>query len=340
MGKWSDLPGKAKGGIIAGGITLAAIGTALGITQPWKQPAPPPDPTPQIQTQPDTPEPEQLTLTVGKEQVPCSVYEGDGWSIYLPDGWSVEKSTGGDGSHWALFPGTEAPDFNGAYLSVSRLSDGGYDGKFISASRRDGGTPVRTFYTGGAGGGWEVQYQAPEADWQDYRMLMEALARTFTVGNDKPFEKLFPAASEPEWQQVEGKTVLWMDKDGYVVDDAAEEFVREAMLQWPEAARPAFTGRYRLENLAWSGEYTCLPGREYVDVFSCQVWYQAAEGQEKAAADFLGGDQLVEDGFVKAHEQLDIYIYHDGGSVDSTRLAWGDGSDPGSSAYAAEAAAQ
>ena len=75
----------------------------------------------------------------------------------------------------------------------------------------------------------------------------------------------------PRGRRWNGDVVLWLDKDGYPVEADAEEFVEAEMLAWPSETKALFTGQYRLEDLRWSGSYTCVEGREYIDVFQFGV---------------------------------------------------------------------
>ena len=47
-----------------------------------------------------------------------------------------------------------------------------------------------------------------EEDVEAYEKTMTAMARTMTVGDDRPFASLYPMASQPEWQVVDGELVL------------------------------------------------------------------------------------------------------------------------------------
>ena len=97
-----NLSGKAKAGIIGGVVMLAAAGIGVGVWQPWNQEEEPPK-EPVNQTEPaPAPQPpaeKQLSVKVGSEDVPCTLYEGDGWSIYVPEGWTAQ----GQGANGARF---------------------------------------------------------------------------------------------------------------------------------------------------------------------------------------------------------------------------------------------
>lgn len=301
----------------AGGCLLA-LAVALGIWQPWKKPADDqPDP-PSVQEpddQPDQPQKEGPTLSVAGEKIPCTIFEGDGWSIYVPEGWTQEAEAAG-GAFVLRSGGKEQ-----ARVEVVQSSPAAYEGAYIACSaqklsdteeRRE-----RMFYSGGAEDAWEVRCQAPRAEWDAYQRLMTALARTLTVGGKRPFAELYPVASEPDWQEAEGKTVLWMDKDGYAVSDEAEKAVEAGMNAWNDSFKALHTGKYRLEDLGWAASITCLEDEAYVDVFSAGVWYGLTEagqgGISEACAD---PDRLeVKDGWYTDHAPLYVAVRHDGGIV-------------------------
>lgn len=301
----------------AGGCLLA-LAVALGIWQPWKKPADDqPDP-PSVQEpddQPDQPQKEGPTLSVAGEKIPCTIFEGDGWSIYVPEGWTQEAEAAG-GAFVLRSGGKEL-----ARVEVVQSSPAAYEGAYIACSaqklsdteeRRE-----RVFYSGGTEDAWEVRCQAPRAEWDAYQRLMTALARTLTVGGKRPFAELYPVASEPDWQEAEGKTVLWMDKDGYAVSDEAEKAVEAGMNAWNDSFKALHTGKYRLEDLGWAASITCLEDEAYVDVFSAGVWYGLTEagqgGISEACAD---PDRLeVKDGWYTDHVPLYVAVRHDGGIV-------------------------
>ena len=216
--------------IIAGSAAGAvlALAVVLGVWQPWRAPEPERDPAPQPprQEEPEQPEEEKLTLTVGLEEIPCVIYEGDGWSVYVPETWTVDADGNG---------GVFTDPASEARMEVVREAPAQYIGTFLFASREalseNEDWLLRRFYTGDLlSGAWAVTCQAPEEAWEDQEKLLTALARTFTAGEARPFDGLYPVASEPSWQTVDGDVVLWLDKDGYPVEADAEEFVEAAGL--------------------------------------------------------------------------------------------------------------
>ncbi len=314
-------------GSVGGGLLALAI--VLGIWQPWKKPAENPPVTPPVQDQQPDKEPgkDGLTLTVGGEKIPCTLYEGDGWSIYVPEGWTAEANETG-GVFFLKENGRET-----ARLEVTQSVGSGYAGSFISASgyqlSETAEQRSRLFYAGTTQDAWEVLCQAPEADWSAHQRLMTAVARTLTVGEEQPFAELYPVASEPDWQVADGKTVLWMDKDGYVVNDEMEKAVEAEMTAWDDSFKALHTGKYRLEDLRWAADYTCLPGKEYVDIFSAQVWYGLTEaGAAGIAQTYTDPDRLeVKDGWYTDHRPLYLAVFHDGGVVNEVRTIETQGMD-------------
>ena len=61
-------------------------------------------------------------------------------------------------------------------------------------------------------------------------------------------------------------TVLFLDKDGYVLDDEVRKAVEAYMGGWSGETRALFTGEYRVEEIAWISSYSELV-EEYVNVF-------------------------------------------------------------------------
>ena len=96
-----------------------------------------------------------------------------------------------------------------ARMEVVREVPAQYIGTFLSAScealSENEDWLLRRFYTGDLlSGAWAVTCQAPEETWEDQEKLLTALARTFTAGEARPFDGLYPVASEPSWQTVDG----------------------------------------------------------------------------------------------------------------------------------------
>lgn len=330
MKKWSALTNAAKGGIIAGGVALAALAVGLGVTQPWKPQAPagqdtqvqqPQDHQPEGPSK-DEPEPEAV-VTVGKDDIPCTVYEGEGWSILVPEDWTMDGGT--------MYPAGEAPDSDGVYVSVSMKDGAAYKDAYVSIASRDNALE-RVFHTASANRRWEVACRAPRDRWDDAQQLMKALARTFTVDGKKPFETLNPVASEPDWQTAEGSTVLWMDKDGYIVSQDAEDFAQRQMSGWTDEEKAVYTGQYKVEDLSWAANYTCLPGDEYADVFRCRIRYEVAVGRQADAAELLGDAGTVEDGWADTGS-VDIVLFHDGGAVGEVKTLLAPAPLPGEDEY-------
>lgn len=317
--------------IIAGSAAGAvlALAVVLGVWQPWKAQEPERDPAPQPprQEEPEQPEEEKLTLTVGLEEIPCVIYEGDGWSVYVPETWTVDADGNG---------GVFTDPASEARMEVVREVPAQYIGTFLFASREalseNEDWLLRRFYTGDLlSGAWAVTCQAPEEAWEDQEKLLTALARTFTAGEARPFDGLYPVASEPSWQTVDGDVVLWLDKDGYPVEADAEEFVEAEMLAWPSETKALFTGQYRLDDLRWSGSYTCI-GEGYIDIFTATVWYEAAEDGDMP--DIIKWDRVWKDGWVQDRDRVAVVLCHDGGEVTEKLTLWFFDEVPGEAAPA------
>ena len=317
--------------IIAGSAAGAvlALAVVLGVWQPWRAQEPERDPAPQPprQEEPEQPEEEKLTLTVGLEEIPCVIYEGDGWSVYVPETWTVDADGNG---------GVFTDPASEARMEVVREAPAQYIGTFLFASREalseNEDWLLRRFYTGDLlSGAWAVTCQAPEEAWEDQEKLLTALARTFTAGEARPFDGLYPVASEPSWQTVDGDVVLWLDKDGYPVEADAEEFVEAEMLAWPSETKALFTGQYRLDDLRWSGSYTCI-GEGYIDIFTATVWYEAAEDGDMP--DIIKWDRVWKDGWVQDRDRVAVVLCHDGGEVTEKLTLWFFDEVPGEAAPA------
>ena len=317
--------------IIAGSAAGAvlALAVVLGVWQPWRVPEPERDPAPQPprQEEPEQPEEEKLTLTVGLEEISCIIYEGDGWSVYVPETWTVDADGNG---------GVFTDPASEARMEVVREAPAQYIGTFLFASREalseNEDWLLRRFYTGDLlSGAWAVTCQALEETWEDQEKLLTALARTFTAGEARPFDGLYPVASEPSWQTVDGDVVLWLDKDGYPVEADAEEFVEAEMLAWPSETKALFTGQYRLDDLRWSGSYTCI-GEGYIDIFTATVWYEAAEDGDMP--DIIKWDRVWKDGWVQDRDRVAVVLCHDGGEVTEKLTLWFFDEVPGEAAPA------
>lgn len=306
--KLRNLSGGAKAGIIGGVALLAAAGVGLGIWQPWKQPETPPDEPDVVQQEPASPQkqPEKgLSLQVNGKKVACALYEGDGWTIYVPEGWSAEGLSGSG----ALFSSGD-----GAQLSVQFEADGGYAGKFVNLSAGEGGDRLLQFYDGSGKRGPNVIGSAGAGAWGQYGKLLVALARTLTVGDDKPFAESYVIPEEPDWQSAEGLTVLFLDKDGYIIDEEMQSTIETYMRSWPTEDREIYTGQYRINSMEWAGSYTGLDKSEFVDVFRADVQYQVAEGGEERLKEQDGGVQVA-NGWASDRNGVFLAVFHDGGSV-------------------------
>lgn len=311
--KLKSLSTGAKVGIASGAVLLAAAGVGLGITQPWnnQQEDLPPDPPPVQQQVPQEPEkkPEEgLSVRAGNEVVPCALYEGTGWSIYVPEGWSAAKQ----GENGAKFSSED-----GAEMTVEFLPGSDYQGSFVNLSA---GEKKQTllFHQGIGEGSPMVSGTGPAAQWDRYGKLFTALARTLTVGTEKPFGEVYIIPQTPDWQEAEGKTVLFLDKDGYIVDDPVMEAVENYMKSWPEEDRKNYTGQYRVNDIQWVSSYTGITEEGYIDVFRADVQYRVAQGAEENLKAQDGGVQIV-NGWASVMTDVFLAVSHDGGSVDNTK---------------------
>lgn len=311
--KVSALPTGAKIGIASGAVLVAAAGVGLGVTQPWNQQNTLPVDTPPVQQ--DAPqEPagrneNRLSVRAGNEVVDCSLYEGDGWSIYVPDGWSaMDADENGAGFVSA----------DGAGMVVQFLPDSGGADSFVCLSADEDlsvnrGERVLQFYQDGGDASPFVAGYGPEDRWDYYSKLFTALARTLAVGDQSPFGEVYIIPQPADWQQADGVTVLFLDKDGYVVDDRMREAVEEYMKSWPEEDRGNYTGQYRIDDIQWAASYTGIT-EGYIDVFRANVQYRVAAGGEERLAQEDGGIAVV-DGWVRT-DRVFLAVFHDGGSVE------------------------
>lgn len=306
---------KAKLWLFSGLGALAVLAVVLAVWQPWKEPEEPSEPQgPGQQADQDKEGAEKgLTLTVGNEEIPAVRYTGEGWSILIPETWQQETVAGS-----GVF--TQDGERGGPQVLVSRSS--GYFGTFMSLAPEegeDGPGLARRFYTGSMDGSWQVSCRARAQDWSQADKLMIAVARSFTLGTETPFAKLYPVAVEPDWQNDEGHTALFLDKSGYLVEEGTGDAVRDHMLAWSDEIKKAFTGQYRLEGLTWAGSYTGL-GEGYIDVFTAPVWYERAEGEELPL--IIASDRVEKDGWVQDWERLAVAVCHDGSEVTDKKMLW------------------
>lgn len=303
----------AKIGIASGAVLVAAAGIGLGITQPWNQQKELTiEPPPVVQDAPQEPvrqeEVKKLSVRAGNDVVECTVYEGDGWSIYVPDGWNAQK-VGENGARFA--------SGDGAQLEVAFLPGSDFMGEFVNLSENGQGLALQFFHGIGEGSPL-VTGSGAEKDWSYLSKLFTALARTLTVGEDKPFGEVYVIPQPADWQEAEGVTVLFLDKDGYVVDDKMQETVENYMKSWSEAERACYTGQYRINEIQWVGSYTGISDEGYIDVFKANVQYRVAAGAEETIAQQDGGVKVV-DGWASRMEDVFLAVFHDGGSVEKTQ---------------------
>lgn len=303
--KLRGLSGKAKAGIVGGVVLLAAAGVGLGVWQPWNQTdEAPDDPEPIQQQEPAEPQEKkekELSLQVNGKKVPCVLYEGIGWSIYVPEEWSTEKA----GENGGLFSSGD-----GAQLSVQFEPGSDYMGKFVNLSA-DENNRILQFYSGTGEGSPVVESTAPKAKWEDYDKLFVAMAKSLTVGEEKPFAESYIIPEEPDWQKADGMTVLFLDKDGYVVDEEMQAVIENYMQGWPVEDREAYTGQYRINSLEWASSYTGLTKNGLVDVFRADVQYRVKDGVAPEGAALVNGWASMGGGVYLA-------IAHDGGTVSKT----------------------
>lgn len=306
------------GAIAVGAVAL--IGGGLMLWQPWNRQAKDETPPPVVE-QPEQQQPEEeikpdLTITVGGQKVDCMLYRGDGWTIPYPMDWTVEED--GDSVHF--LPPESSKD--GSCLTVAKSDKPTYTGAFISANQIEVGGEdgfERLFYYGDARG-FDVSCKMTDEDVEVWEKTMTAMARTMTVGDERPFASLYPMASEPEWQVVDGEVVLFLDKDGVDVESIAEAAVRSRMMSWSNEKKMNFTGQYRLGDPQWASSYTCVV-EEYVDVFTIPVEYQVVSG--KADEVDLEEGQVIRNGWLSDEKTLlYVVVYHDGSSVTGNVTTW------------------
>ena len=306
------------GAIAVGAVALVAGG--LMLWQPWnrepqQQEAPPPvvEETPVVEEEkPD------LTITVGGKKVDCRLYRGDGWTMPVPMDWTIEESEG----EVSFIPPDSTAD--GTCLTVAVSQDPVYDGEFISVGVHDFNGEngfERLFYSGDARGYNVFCKMKTEEDIEKYEKTMTAMARTMTVGDERPFASLYPMASQPEWQVVDGETVLFLDKDGVDIESVAESAVKSYMNGWSNEKKALFTGQYRMDPAQWVQSYTCV-GDDYVDVFTVSAEYQVVSGGASSVE--LGEGQQIRGGWLSdANRVLYVVVIHDGSSVKNTVTLWG-----------------
>ena len=138
------------------------------------------------------------------------------------------------------------------------------------------------------------------------------MARTLTVGDETPFAENYVIPVEPDWETAEGMTVLYLDKDGYIVDGQVQAEIERNMESWPVEDREVYTGQYRINSLAWAGSYTGLAKDGFVDVFRADVQYRVAEGANPEGA-------AVANGWASRGDGIYLALTHDGGTVSRTQ---------------------
>lgn len=308
--KLKELSTQAKVAIGAGLAALLAIGIGVAVWQPWNQ-TKEPDPDPAVdQREPVTsqqPAEKGLSVKAGGEEVPCTLYEGTGWTIYVPEGWEGKAA----GENGAVFT---SPD--GAEMEVGFQPVDGGAGLFISLAAEEGNGKQLQFCDGSGEGSPVITGRAPQSQWNRYEKLFTALAKTLTVGTQTPFAGSFAVPQEPDWQVAAGDTVLFLDKDGVVLDDRVQEAVEDYMRSWPEEDRAIYTGQYRINGIDWTASYTGLTDG-YIDIFRARVQYRvAADGEEAAKA--REGVTVV-DGWASLPDSVYLVVAHDGGNVEKTQ---------------------
>lgn len=305
----------------SGAGLLAVVAVALGIWQPWKKAEKPQDPPPQQQevVKPQEPEKKGPSLLVGGEEIPCTIHEGDGWSILVPEGWTADA-----GKNHGIFTAPREKD-RAPRVEVSCGTPGSGDGRYTFLLRQELSPEeewrLLCFHDGGEKSTWEVTCQADVGEWDSQVNLLTAVARSFKLGNEKIFSRT-AQANEPDWQEAEGKTVLWLDKDGLVLDDPAEEAVREKMKSWSQEQRAPFNGKYEFDAPRWMGS-CCFGQGQYRDVFTSTVRYGLNEDAGEQILDF---ETLPEDGWIADPQQLTLVVDHQGDAgAAKVKPQWQDG---------------
>ena len=272
--KLKELSTQAKVAIGAGLAALLAIGIGVAVWQPWNQAEEPPQ-EPEDQQQeivlPPADTEKGLSVRANGQDVPCTLYEGDGWSIYVPEGWEAKPAGSG-----AVFTSSD-----GAEMSVDLQGVSGGAKDMIALSAPEDAVRQLQFVTDGT----LLTGRAPKSRWEaQYEKLFAALAKTLTVGTDTPLTESYIIPQEPDWQEADGMTVLFQDKDGVVLDDMVEKAVEDYMRTWPQEDRALYTGQYRVNGIDWTASYTGLSDG-YIDVFRARVQYRvAADALEEVTA--------------------------------------------------------
>ena len=307
--------------ILAGALGVGATALVVGgvmLWHPWdrEKPQETPEPPPVEENIPVEEEKPDLTITVGGKKVDCRLYEGDGWTMPVPMDWTVEE----DGDTVTFIPPGSSAE--GSCLRVSISDEAVYSGEFISASAADFDGEEgreRLFYTGG-GRGYDVLCRMNGEDTELLEKTMTAMARTMTVGGERPFASLYPMASEPEWQLVDGDVVLFLDKDGVDIASVAESAAERRLEKWDSADRAHFTGKFRMSDPVWVDSYTCVV-EDYVDVFAMTVEFQVNSGEAGEVS--LDEGQEIRGGWLSdKNAVLYVAVFHDGSAVKNTVAVW------------------
>ena len=314
--KLRGLSTQMKVAIGAGLAALVALGIGVAVWQPWNQTEEPPqEPNDQVQqgdVEPAAPTEQNLSVKANGEEVPCTLYEGTGWSVYVPEGW---ETAGAAGENGALF---RSPD--GAEMEVGFQPVGGNTGTFFSLAAVDGTDRQLQFCDGSGEGSPVLTGRASKSQWDRYGKLFLALAKTLTVGTQSPFAGSYVIPWEPDWQTAEGNTVLFIGKDGIILDSMVQKAVEDDMRSWPAEDRTVYTGQYRVNGIDWAASYTGLTDG-YIDVFKARVQYRVSEGAQVPA-----GVNVV-DGWASLPDSLYLAVNHDGGDVSKTQTVIAQESD-------------
>lgn len=299
---------------IAAGAAVAVVtaGGLLAYFQPWKKDPPPVEPQDQQETEKKPPKEEkteELYVMVGGEKLPCTLYEGDGWSILVPKGWTVDNGI--------LWPDKDkAPD---AWLQVTPEGEA-HGLEFTSVWNRDG-IQGHTLSIG-TEAPCEIVYQAKLEDSPTYHPVFRAVARSFKQDGKQPLASLI-SSQEPDLHMDNGSTILFMDKLGVPVDEYADKAVKARMSSWPEKDRADYTGANRVvKPITWEASYTT--SERYIEVFSCEAAYELSKDSKLTGAD-------VQEGW--RQEKFYLVLAHQGDGIQESYALWDTREFPGSSGF-------
>jgi len=124
------------------------------------------------------------------------------------------------------------------------------------------------------------------------------------------------------------------DIDESVLDDVVEEHIVTEMMAWDAETRRSYTGQYRLEDIVWSGSYTCLTDEGYVDVFTVPFAYKVAEDMEESVVPRDG--MVLGEGWLVDAGRLRVALLHDGSAVERVIFLRTDAAASGQPGFAAE----